>query len=161
MRIHSISLLPFIISPVVSDAYWGFFQQGGTTKLFGSSFGLLGKDATYDYVVSRYVTLTKTKADKGSQVVGGGTSGLTVAKRLAENPAVSVAVIEAGGFYELDNSNISQIPAFHTFNSNSAPDPANIQPLIDWGIITTAQAVSTSESNFGSHFSSNVGSEQS
>ncbi|CAF9939106.1 MAG: hypothetical protein HETSPECPRED_001483, partial [Heterodermia speciosa] len=123
MRIHSISLLPFIISPVISDASWGFFQQGGTTKLFGSSIGLLGKDATYDYVI-----------------VGGGTSGLTVAKRLAENPAVSVAVIEAGGFYELDNSNVSQIPAFHTVNSNSDPDPANIQPLIDWGVTTTAQA---------------------
>ena len=52
MRIHWISLLPFLISPVISDAYWGFSQQGGITKLFGSSFGLLGKDATYDYVVS-------------------------------------------------------------------------------------------------------------
>ena len=31
-------------------------------------------------------------------VVGGGTAGLTIANRLAENN--TVAVIEAGGFYE-------------------------------------------------------------
>ncbi|KAL8785866.1 MAG: hypothetical protein Q9195_008461 [Heterodermia aff. obscurata] len=85
------------------------------------------------------VAPTTNKADRRAQIVGGGTSGLSVAKRLAENPALSVAAIEAGGFNELDNSNVSQIPAFHTVNSNSDPDPANIQPLIDWGIITSAQ----------------------
>ena len=68
-------------------------------------------------------------------------SGLTVAKRLSETPGVSVAVVEAGDFYEYDNNNISEIPAYHTVNSNAAPDPANIQPLIDWGIITAPQSV--------------------
>ena len=158
MRIHSISLLPLIISPAISDAYWGFFQQGETAKLFGNSFGLLGKDATYDYVASTYHDTTKNKADR-PQIVGGGTSGVAVAKRLAENPAISVAVIEAGGFCELNNGNVSQIPAFHTVNSNSDPDPANIQPLIDWGVITTAQAVGTSVYESGNHFSLKLGSE--
>ena len=143
MQFTSISILPLFISCVACQAYTSFFQQDGTTKLLGSSFGLLGKNATYDYVVGNYLisfyyflTLTLKR-----QIVGGGTSGLTVAKRLAEDPKVSVAVIEAGGFYELDNSNISQIPAYYTFNVNSAPDPASIQPLIDWGIITAAQKV--------------------
>ena len=57
-----------------------------------------------------------------------------MAKRLSEIQNVSVALIEAGYFYEYDNNNVSQI----VINSNSAPDPANIQPLIDWDIISSA-----------------------
>lgn len=45
----------------------------------GSSYGVPG-NASYDYVV-----------------VGGGTAGLTVATRLAQDGRFSVAVIEAGG----------------------------------------------------------------
>ena len=138
-----------------------FSSKEGQPNSLGARLAYWGKTRHMTMWSVAIGTPTKIKADKGSQVVGGGTSGLAVAKRLAENPTVSVAVIEAGGFYELDNSNISQIPAFFTFNSNSAPDPGNIQPLIDWGIITTAQAVSTSEANFANHFSSNLGSEQS
>lgn len=74
-----------------------------------------------------------------SQIIGGGTSGLTVAQRLAENPAVSVAVIEGGGFYEIDNGNISQIPAYDV--EYSSPSPTTIQPLVDWGIVTIPQPV--------------------
>jgi len=51
-----------------------------------TSFGAPGKNASYDYVV-----------------VGGGTGGLAIAARLAEDKNVSVAVIEAGGFYQIDN----------------------------------------------------------
>ena len=54
----------------------------------GDSFGIPGKNASYDYVI-----------------VGGGTGGLTIAARLAEDKNVSVAVIEAGGFYQIDNGN--------------------------------------------------------
>ena len=52
MRLSRLVALLVPISSVSADVYWGFFQQGGTSKLFGSSFGLLGKDATFDYVVS-------------------------------------------------------------------------------------------------------------
>lgn len=79
--------------------------------------------------------------DSAGQIVGGGVSGLTVAKRLLETPGVSLAVIEAGNFYEYDNNNVTQIPAYHTVNSNADRDPANIQPLIDWGQLTTPQLV--------------------
>lgn len=56
-------------------------------QLWSSAFGIPGLNATYDYVV-----------------VGGGTAGNTIATRLAE-AGWSVAVIEAGDFYENDNGN--------------------------------------------------------
>ena len=71
----------------------------------GSAYGIPGTNASYDYVV-----------------VGGGTAGLTIATRLAQDGRYSVAVIEAGGFYEVENGNHTVIPA-------DAFDPA---PGIDW-----------------------------
>lgn len=56
--------------------------------LFSNSFGVPGVNATYDYVV-----------------IGGGTAGLTIAARLAEDANLSVAVVEAGGFYQMENGN--------------------------------------------------------
>ncbi|KAI9042663.1 GMC family oxidoreductase [Aspergillus affinis] len=89
--------------------------------LLGSSFGVPGNNATFDYII-----------------VGGGTAGLTLATRLVEQQKGSVAVIEAGGFYEIDNGNISQVPAFDgTYTGRSKTD---WQPLIDWGYVTTPQA---------------------
>ena len=70
---------------------------------------------------------------------GGGTAGLTIATRLASDPAISVAVIEAGGFYEIDNGNRSVVPGYANYYTGS--DPKNYQPLIDWGFTTVAQAV--------------------
>ncbi|KAL6719080.1 hypothetical protein ACLMJK_003315 [Lecanora helva] len=101
-------------------ASYDYFQASGQNRLIGSSFGILGINATFDYVV-----------------VGGGTSGLTVAARLAEDPDVSVAVIEGGGFYETDNGNVSQVPAYAL--QYSSPSPSSIQPLVDWGIVTVPQ----------------------
>jgi choline dehydrogenase len=65
-------------------------QAASALNIFesGNSFGVPGKNASYDYVI-----------------VGGGTGGLTIAARLAEDKNVSVAVIEAGGFYQIDNGN--------------------------------------------------------
>lgn len=88
----------------------------------GSSFGVPGRNATFDYIV-----------------VGGGTAGLTLATRLAEQQAGSVAVVEAGGFYEIDNGNLSQVPA--STNQFTGRSPTDWQPLIDWGTVTTPQAV--------------------
>lgn len=56
---------------------------------------------------------------------------------------MSVAVIEAGSFYELDNGNLSTIPAFYAKNFNQTPVADTIQPLIDWAYITEPQIVST------------------
>jgi choline dehydrogenase len=73
-------------------------------------------------------------------VVGGGTAGITIASRLAENSNLSVAIIEAGGFYEVDNGNFSIVPGL----ALSAPFlgtavPFQPQPLVDWGLVSTVQ----------------------
>ena len=61
-----------------------------------------------------------------------------MAKRLIEDN-YTVAVIEAGSFYEIDNGNYSQIPYNDIYYSS--PDPSTIQPLIDWGVITQPEQV--------------------
>ncbi|GAD99476.1 GMC oxidoreductase, putative [Paecilomyces variotii No. 5] len=99
------------------------FDYGQLGPLLGSSFGLPGTNATFDYVV-----------------VGGGNAGLTIASRLAMNGSASVAVVEAGGFYEIDNSNLTVIPGFATYFTGSDTD--NFQPLIDWGFNTVPQKYS-------------------
>ena len=72
-------------------------------------------------------------------IVGGGTAGLTLATRLAEQQSGRVAIIEAGSFYEISNGNISQIPAGDGTYDGKAKD--DWQPLVDWGYVTTPQAV--------------------
>ena len=89
-------------------------------QLLGSSFGVPG-NATYDYVV-----------------VGGGTAGLAMAARLAEKN--TVAVVEAGSFYEISNGNYSEIPAYDA--EFTSKDRSDVNPLVDWGFVTTPQAVS-------------------
>lgn len=81
-----------------------------------------GENASYDYII-----------------VGGGTAGLTIAARLAEDASITVAVIEAGGFYELDNPNISVIPGEASYFSGTSPEDTNSK--IDWGFVTEPQAV--------------------
>ncbi len=90
--------------------------------LLGSHFGVPGLPASYDYVI-----------------IGGGTAGLTVARRLAANSSVTVAVIEAGGLYETDNGNLSQIPADAVYFIEGVPQVRN--PLIDWYQFTEPQPV--------------------
>lgn len=96
------------------------FAYSNQGPLLGTSFGSPGTNATFDYIV-----------------VGGGNAGLTIASRLAENQTASVAVIEAGGFYEIDNGNYSIVPGYSSFYTGS--DPTDYQPLIDWGFNTEPQ----------------------
>ena len=73
--------------------------------------------ATYDYTV-----------------IGGGTSGLAIASRLAANSSISVAVVEAGGIYEVDDPT-EIIPAFAGL-ANTGSDANDTNPLIDWDFVT-------------------------
>lgn len=100
----------------VTQAYY----RGG--PIWGNSFGIPGQNASYDYVI-----------------VGGGTAGLALATRLAENTSLRVAVIEAGGFYEEDFGNVSVIPALGLVYDNPAPLLTKAYPAIDWGLDTTPQ----------------------
>ncbi|TKA73539.1 hypothetical protein B0A49_07711 [Cryomyces minteri] len=103
------------------DAAPSYSENLYATQLIGSHFGVPDTPASYDYVV-----------------VGGGTAGLVMARRLAANSSFTVAVIEAGGFYELDNGNDSEIPAFASqFTQPSAGSLKNA--LIDWYLHTTPQ----------------------
>lgn len=66
-------------------------------------------------------------------VVGGGTAGATLATRLAEQ-SFSVALIEAGGEYELDS--LAAVPIADVLPAGS--DPTTSSP-IDWGFVTKGQ----------------------
>jgi choline dehydrogenase len=83
----------------------------------GNSFGRPNQNATYDYVV-----------------VGGGTAGLAIAMRLAENTSYTVAVVEAEGFYQIENGNQSVVPAYIPQFSSLYNPTAN--PTVDWGFVT-------------------------
>lgn len=96
-----------------------FYAQQDVSFLdsLGSSFGIAG-DADFDYVI-----------------VGAGTSGSTIAARLAEDPDVTVAVVEAGSFYQIENGNRSVVPGYSVFNFEIFS-----APVTDWGIQSTPQA---------------------
>ncbi|KAL8951236.1 MAG: hypothetical protein Q9222_002781, partial [Ikaeria aurantiellina] len=73
--------------------------------------------------------------------IGGGTAGLTLATCLAQNTSFTIAIIEAGSLYEITNGNYSVLPDLY----GSAPFYSNAanffkQPLVDWGLVTTAQS---------------------
>lgn len=101
--------------------------NGSPRRLLGNSFGGPGNQ-TYDYVV-----------------VGGGTAGLTLAVRLAED-GHTVAVVEAGSFYEISNSNYSQVPleSMEFTQKNASLD----SPQVDWGFQTVPQEACHSEAYF-------------
>lgn len=67
-----------------------------------------------------------------------GTAGLAVAARLSENPAITVAVVEAGGHYETSNPLLSSTPAGDVFWVGTSSWDTN--PLVDWNFMTTPQA---------------------
>lgn len=94
-----------------------------------ANLGVPGTNVTYDYVV-----------------VGGGTAGLAIAARLAEN--YTVAVIEAGSYYESVN-NQSTVPEYLTNFLSTSTDSADWAPT-DWGFTTTEQ---TGPGNVSYHYS--------
>lgn len=100
--------------------------EGKTSKrqfngILGSASGLLGIDATYDYVI-----------------IGGGTAGLVMAERLSENPNLQVAIIEAGTYYQVADPLLGATPGGDSMFSGA--DPSESDPLIDWGFVTSPQS---------------------
>ena len=130
MHSTQVHLLAFFIyiAAVAATANLLTYTDESVGSILGTAFGAPGTNATFDYVV-----------------VGGGTAGLTIATRLASDPAISVAVIEAGGFYEIDNGNRSTVPGYANYYTGS--DPNNYQPLVDWGFTTIPQTVRVSNAS--------------
>ncbi|KAI0847742.1 alcohol oxidase [Daldinia vernicosa] len=90
-------------------------KTGDSTRPFGNSFGLAGQNNTFDYVI-----------------VGGGTSGLVAAMRLSAGGKYSVAVVEAGSFYQTAG-NVTEIPAYES-------EFLEVPLTVEWGINTKPQA---------------------
>jgi choline dehydrogenase len=123
----TLSSLCFTALAVASQTCASPWEQPNGRPPYGSSFGLPGLNATYDYVI-----------------VGGGTAGLTVASRLAENSSLSIAVIEAGAFSEISNGNNSQVPAYSLKGLGGG---GYVNPWIDWGLDTVKQPVRSPNRN--------------
>lgn len=75
-------------------------------------------------------------------VVGGGTAGLTIATRLAENPAVSVAVVEAGRKWDPFSTLVESIPCADVVFVGTKEK----MPIIDWGFKTEPDQASGHQS---------------
>ncbi|OTB00680.1 hypothetical protein M426DRAFT_65339 [Hypoxylon sp. CI-4A] len=109
-----------VLSALVTPALATVLSQLSDGVLTGNAFGIAGQNATYDYVI-----------------VGGGTAGAVVAHRLTQNSNATVALVEAGSFYELSNGNWSQLPYWS--QQWEGPDTWDWQPLVDWGYNTEPQ----------------------
>ncbi|KAK0745015.1 hypothetical protein B0T21DRAFT_326033 [Apiosordaria backusii] len=115
-----LSLLLFI-STVVGIPVDTTGEQAKEQTLPGNLQGEFGISATFDYVI-----------------VGGGTAGLALANRLSEDPNISVAVVEAGSFYQITNPVLGRTPVGDVLFVGS--DPSDTNPLVDWNFVTEPQA---------------------
>ncbi|KAL9026071.1 MAG: hypothetical protein Q9196_005208 [Gyalolechia fulgens] len=71
------------------------------------------------------------------KVIGGGTAGNAIATRLALDPAgYSVAVVETGSFYELDNSNRTTVAGYDYYAVQTDTPPS----FVNYDIPTVPQA---------------------
>ena len=112
-------LVPFLLLLWLSPVAIAYYRSG---PIYGNNFGIPGRNATFDYVI-----------------VGGGTAGLALASRLAQNTSITVAVVEAGGFYEIDNGNLSVVPNLGLVYDTGILMFTDAFPTVDWGIMTTNQ----------------------
>ncbi|EAT76545.1 hypothetical protein HBH56_228350 [Parastagonospora nodorum] len=113
-------LLGSIVNPLLDVSGSILSGQGIIQGVLGGLGGILGSDQEYDYVV-----------------VGGGTAGNAIGVRLAE-AGFSVAIIEAGIFYEIGKPVLGSTPAGAFFGIGSSF--IDTVPTVDWGFQTEPQA---------------------
>lgn len=82
------SLLPFLLTALCFSSVLGSPTTGELASSGVTTSAATANGQTFDYIV-----------------VGGGLTGMTVAARLAENPNVTILVLEAGG----DNRNDARV----------------------------------------------------
>ena len=113
-------LLGSILDPL-EEALGTIVSGGGLIEgVLGQITGLLGVHQEFDYVV-----------------VGGGTAGNAIGVRLAE-AGFSVAIIEAGIFYELGKPVFGSTPAGAFFGVGGKL--IDTVPTVDWSFLTEPQA---------------------
>lgn len=106
----SLSVIPMLFSISARQA---------TAAVFVAFLGIFALKAwapfhsTFDYIV-----------------IGGGTAGITVSTRLGQH-GFRVAVVEAGGYYELKRP-ISCIPGAATLGAGAS---ANVTSAVDWKFV--------------------------
>lgn len=110
---------PQLFGPLVDVLGNVIGGKGFVDTALGALGGAVGITATYDYVV-----------------VGGGTAGNTIGVRLAE-AGYSVAIIEAGGYYQVGKPLLTTSPAGDVFNIGMSMSDAS--PLVDWMFETQPQ----------------------
>lgn len=128
---YSLVILVITAKPIIANNLLSY-ADGISGHVLGSAFSLPGINISYDYMV-----------------IGGGTVGFAIATRLADDASVTVAVIKAGGFYKLDNGNLSVMPGYANFYEGA--DANKYQPLVNWDFTTTPQAVSHYPSHVKPH----------
>ncbi|KAF9892634.1 hypothetical protein FE257_001036 [Aspergillus nanangensis] len=111
------ALLDPLLNPLLDSA--NTIVSGLTEGTLGAVQGILGVDQSFDYVV-----------------VGGGTAGNAIGVRLAE-AGFSVAIIEAGLFYEMGKPVLGSTPAGAFFGVGGKL--LDSDPLVDWEFITEPQ----------------------
>ncbi|KAH7014285.1 uncharacterized protein B0I36DRAFT_425772 [Microdochium trichocladiopsis] len=117
---QGVPLLESVLGPI-KDAVGAIASGAGLVEgTLGAVKGVLGVQQTFDYVV-----------------VGGGTAGNAMGVRLAE-AGFSVAIIEAGLFYELGKPVLGTTPTGAFFGVGT--NPLDTFPTVDWGFITEPQA---------------------
>jgi choline dehydrogenase len=112
-------ILDSVLDPILETIGSTLQGDGLIDSTLGAIGGILGGEQTFDYVV-----------------VGGGTAGAGIGVRLAE-AGFSVAIIEAGGFYEIEKPVFSTTPAGSFFGIGASP--LDIVPTTDWGFNTEPQ----------------------
>ncbi len=116
---HRFSLLSRQFAPYVTAISSLLGGNGLIPATSGAIQGLLGRDQEFDFVV-----------------VGGGTGGNAIGYRLAE-AGFSVAIVEAGTFFEFSKPGFSTIPGLDVLFVGS--DSAEALSPADWKFQTTPQ----------------------
>lgn len=120
----SLSLCSPILDPITNPYLENLASllsgKGIVEGTLGAIGGAVGVEKTFDYVV-----------------VGGGTAGNAIGVRLAEAGA-SVAIVEAGGYYEIGKPVFGTTPAGGIVGIWASP--LSSDPLVDWVFVTEPQA---------------------